>query len=679
MSPGNTTDADYAAAAGMGGAGYGDNGYDGLVVIGYVPTVGLADHTAGQESNKLAGVSWVRAGELFAFKLTNNTGSSVTVTQLQFQLSAVTGIAQGDVGNFLIYQDDDNDGAIAAGETTTVGGTGAVSAGMTTITFSTSFSVAASATVNYILKGNLASLTSYDTMTISLGKTNLTISSGTVGGSTTSVTQAASPTKVVYPSVNSGTSWVVPASVTSITVKAWGGGGGGGGGGDSGYSVSGGDGAGAGFARATIAVSVGETLTVRVGGGAYGGDVYCDAVNVGGGGGGGGYSGVFRGSTPLIVAAGGGGGGSTNTAYGRVGGVGGGTTGGTGGTNGGGGGTGTGGGARGTGTGINGASAGRAYNFAPAGGNGGSYWSYSATGGSGGTNGGGTGGSGDADWNGGGGGGGGSGYYGGGGGALMTGSSLPGGGGGGSSYTTGSGTTNTQGSGMSAGNNSDADYAGTAGEGGYGGWSCSGGQSGQDGRLVIAYVTTPTAIELVSFTATGAGAGVRVAWQTAQESENKGFDLYRATNAAGPYVKLNAGLIASGSVGGEGRDYEFVDAGVSRGTRYYYKLEDVDVTGAVTPHGPVCVDWDGDGMPDDWELAHGLNPGVNDAALDSDGDGVANGLEYARGTHPLLRDTDGDGIPDGAETKSPGYAGGAGSGSGGGRVPCRCSPRTAAG
>ena len=69
-------------------------------------------------------------------------------------------------------------------------------------------------------------------MTIALGKTNLTLSSGCVGGSTTSVTQAASPTKMTYSAATSGTSWVVPASVTSITVKAWGGGGGGGGGGD---------------------------------------------------------------------------------------------------------------------------------------------------------------------------------------------------------------------------------------------------------------------------------------------------------------------------------------------------------------------------------------------------------------------------------------------------------------
>jgi len=168
----------------------------------------------------------------------------------------------------------------------------------------------------------------------------------------------------------------------------------------------------------------------------------------------------------------------------------------------------------------------------------------------------------------------------------------------------------------------------------------------------------PTAIDLLSFEASGAGEQVKVLWQTAQESDNKGFNLYRGTSPSGPWVKLNGGLIPSGSVSSEGRDYEFMDTAVSRGAIYYYKLEDLDVSGAVKLHGPVCVDWDGDGIPDDWENAHGLNPAVNDAALDSDGDGVPNRLEYQRGTNPRLRDTDGDGVLDGAEKKNPGYSGG---------------------
>ena len=46
-------------------------------------------------------------------------------------------------------------------------------------------------------------------------------------------------------------------------------------------------------------------------------------------------------------------------------------------------------------------------------------------------------------------------------------------------------------------------------------------------------------------------------------------------------------------------------------------------------------DTDGDGMPDAWELAHGLNPNdPTDANRDDDGDGFTNLQEYLAGTDP---------------------------------------------
>jgi uncharacterized protein (DUF1800 family) len=63
----------------------------------------------------------------------------------------------------------------------------------------------------------------------------------------------------------------------------------------------------------------------------------------------------------------------------------------------------------------------------------------------------------------------------------------------------------------------------------------------------------------------------------------------------------------------------------------------------------VSTDSDSDGMPDTWELAHRLDPAVNDASGDADGDGLGNRAEFQAGANPQLRDSDGDGLDDARE------------------------------
>lgn len=64
---------------------------------------------------------------------------------------------------------------------------------------------------------------------------------------------------------------------------------------------------------------------------------------------------------------------------------------------------------------------------------------------------------------------------------------------------------------------------------------------------------------------------------------------------------------------------------------------------------PPFLDADYDGMGDTWEVAHGLNPQINDSALDNDRDGLSNFDEFQRRLNPTNPDSDGDGLYDGDE------------------------------
>lgn len=67
---------------------------------------------------------------------------------------------------------------------------------------------------------------------------------------------------------------------------------------------------------------------------------------------------------------------------------------------------------------------------------------------------------------------------------------------------------------------------------------------------------------------------------------------------------------------------------------------------------PWSSDADGDGLPNSWEVAHGLNPfWAGDVELDSDGDGLSNLDEFNAGTKPNNPDTDGDGLNDAWEVR----------------------------
>jgi probable HAF family extracellular repeat protein len=144
----------------------------------------LSNHVAGQETDAFHEIGAETNAELFSFKLAPCAGS-LTVTQLIFRLTGISGLVNGDWAGIEMIVDANSDGAIGVGETTSVGGAGVVNQAAGTITFSTSFAV--SATTYYILRADFASLSLDDQVTIGLATADFSASES-VSGSTTSVT-----------------------------------------------------------------------------------------------------------------------------------------------------------------------------------------------------------------------------------------------------------------------------------------------------------------------------------------------------------------------------------------------------------------------------------------------------------------------------------------------------------
>jgi hypothetical protein len=100
----------------------------------------------------------------------------------------------------------------------------------------------------------------------------------------------------------------------------------------------------------------------------------------------------------------------------------------------------------------------------------------------------------------------------------------------------------------------------------------------------------PSAIELISFTAMPGAQGVTLAWETASEIDNEGFNLWRSTAKGKPYTKINKNLVVAKGDAHTGATYSYLDAQVSKGMSYYYKLENVDIYGVTAFYGPVSTE-----------------------------------------------------------------------------------------
>jgi hypothetical protein len=101
-------------------------------------------------------------------------------------------------------------------------------------------------------------------------------------------------------------------------------------------------------------------------------------------------------------------------------------------------------------------------------------------------------------------------------------------------------------------------------------------------------VQVPLAVTLAGFDAQAMLDHIQLSWETVSEMNNAGFNLYRSASPVAPEVLL--AFVPSQAPGStQGASYSFNDTEVAPGETWYYWLEDVDLSGATSLHGPVSA------------------------------------------------------------------------------------------
>ncbi|MBI4617489.1 MAG: hypothetical protein HY720_28010 [Planctomycetes bacterium] len=117
-----------------------------------------------------------------------------------------------------------------------------------------------------------------------------------------------------------------------------------------------------------------------------------------------------------------------------------------------------------------------------------------------------------------------------------------------------------------------------------------GGDGGRDTGLDdIGFGSSPTAVTLLDLAASPREGAALVEWRTGQEVDNLGFNVYRSRFPDRDWIQVNSGLILGLGDSQVGGRYAFLDKTAANGIRWYYLVEDIDVRGTRTLHGPVSA------------------------------------------------------------------------------------------
>ena len=89
----------------------------------------------------------------------------------------------------------------------------------------------------------------------------------------------------------------------------------------------------------------------------------------------------------------------------------------------------------------------------------------------------------------------------------------------------------------------------------------------------------PLPVELSQFSAKFVKDEVIINWTTESELDNAGFNIYRSTSQTKDFLHINTKLIQGAGTTDERNTYQFIDKTAKPNVVYYYRIEDVDLSG----------------------------------------------------------------------------------------------------
>lgn len=101
--------------------------------------------------------------------------------------------------------------------------------------------------------------------------------------------------------------------------------------------------------------------------------------------------------------------------------------------------------------------------------------------------------------------------------------------------------------------------------------------------------STVPAVGLTDFVAQSGVGLTYLRWRTETETDNAGFNIWRAKQEQGPYEKVNSAMIWGHGTTTQEHYYSYFDHSAKAGHTYYYKLEDVEYDGDYSFSQPISA------------------------------------------------------------------------------------------